>query len=82
MSTYDTTLLTVLTILMSIFFLLGIIAAAMFIKVMTSVRVVVQRAEAVVDSVETAAEVLKDASGKMAVFKLIKNIIDLVQRKK
>jgi hypothetical protein len=82
MSTYDTTLLTILTVLMSLFFLLGIAAMVMALKVLATVKAVVKRAEDVVDSVEAAADVLKDASGKMAVFKLLKNIFDLVQRKK
>jgi hypothetical protein len=82
MSTTDTTLLIILTSLMSLFFLLGIVAIIMIMGLLASVKRVVARAESVVDSVEAAADVLKDAGGKLAVFKLIKNIIDLAQHKK
>ena len=82
MSAYDTTLLTILTVLMSLFFLLGIVAMVMLLKVMAAVKAVVKRAETVVDSVEAAADVLKDAGGKLALFKLLRNIFDLVQHKK
>jgi hypothetical protein len=82
MTTTDTVLLIILTSLLSLFFLLSIVAVAMIIRILTSVRRVVARAENVVDSVEAAADVLKDAGGKLAVFKLIKNIIDMAQHKK
>ena len=82
MSTTDTVLLIILTSLMSLFFLLGIVALVMVSRILASVKRVVVRAENVVDSVEAAADVLKDAGGKMALFKLIKNIIDLAQHKK
>lgn len=81
-TTGDHTLLIVLTVLLSLFFLLGCIAAVTVIRILMSVKRVVARAEQVVDSVEAAADVLKDAGGKMAVFKLLKNIIDVTQRKK
>ncbi len=49
------------------------------LKLLASVRQVVAKAEGVVDSVESAAEVLKDTGGRLAFLKLIRNIIKLVQ---
>jgi hypothetical protein len=82
MTTTDTVLLVILTSLMSLFFLLGIVSLVMVVRILSSVKRVLIRAESVVDSVEAAADVLKDAGGKLAVFKLIKNIIDMAQHKK
>jgi uncharacterized protein (UPF0335 family) len=50
------------------------------LKLVSSIRRVVEKAEDVVDSVESAAEVFKDAQGRMAVFKLIRNIIKVAKR--
>jgi len=52
------------------------------VKILHTVRRVANRAEEVVDSVESAADVLKNAGGKLALFKVLKNVIDLTQRKK
>ncbi len=82
MSTTDTVLLIILDVLIGLFFLLSSVAVLYVIKVLKSVQRVVVKAENVVESVESAADVLKGASGKLAVFKLIKNIVDTVQHKK
>ena len=82
MTTTETVLVTVLVVLLSVFFLLCIIAMVFVVKILKSVKHVAERAGEVVDPVEAAAEVLKDASGKMAAIKILKNIIDLTQRKK
>ena len=82
MNTTDTVLLIIITSLMSIFFLLAIAAAIAVLKLITTIKNAVSKAESVIDSVESAAGVFKDASGPMAAFKLIKNILDLVQKHK
>ena len=80
MTTTDNVLLIVLTSLLSVFFLLCIIAIIMVLKLMGSVKKVVAKADEVVGSVEAAADVLKDAQGRLAFFKLIRNIMKLVQK--
>ncbi len=80
MTTVETTLLIIVGSLLSIFIILCIAVAAMAVKLISSVRRVVTKAEGVVDSVENAADVLKDAHGRMALFKLVRNIIKVVQR--
>ena len=80
MTTTDTVLIIILTSLLSIFFILCIALVAGLLKLLSSVRRVVDKAEDVVDSVESAAEVLKDTQGRLAFFKLIKNIVKLAQR--
>ncbi len=81
MSTTDTVLVTTLLILLILYFLLFCVALAFIIKILKSIQRVVYKAENVVNSVESAADVLKDATGKFAIFKLIKNIMDFQQHK-
>jgi hypothetical protein len=81
MTTTDTVLVIILTALLSIFFILCIAAVIVTLKILASVRRVLAKAEDVVDSVESAAEVLRDTQGKLAFFKLVSNIIKLVQRR-
>jgi hypothetical protein len=81
MTTTDNVLLVISTSILSLYFLLSCVAIVFFIRLLNNVRRVVKRAETVVDSVEAAADVFKDASGRLAVFKLLKNIVELVQHK-
>ena len=77
----DRVLLIILVVLLSLFFLLSTIAVGFLIKILSSVRRVADKAERVVDNVETAAEALKDASGKMTFLKLLGNIFDSGKKK-
>ena len=77
----DSTLLIVLTVLLSAFFLLSVVAIFFFVRILASINRVVAKAESVVDSVEAAADVLKDVGGKLSLIKLVKNVLDLAQRK-
>jgi hypothetical protein len=52
------------------------------VKLVSSLRRVVEKAEEVVDSVESAAEVFKDTQGKLALIKVVRNIIKLVSKDK
>lgn len=78
----DSNLLIILTILLSAFFLVSIIVAILLVRILVSINRVVAKAESVIDSVESAAEVLKDVGGHLSIVKLVKNILDLIQRKK
>ena len=78
----DSTLLFVLTVLLSAFFLMSIIVAVLVVRILASINRVVAKAESVIDSVESAADVLKDVGGHLSIIKLVKNILDLTQRKK
>jgi hypothetical protein len=80
MDTTDTVLLIILTTFMSIFFLLGIVVLIFVLKLVKSLRRVVEKAGEVVASVESASEVIKDARGPLAAFKLVKNIYKVVNR--
>lgn len=80
MNTADHVFLIILASLLSLFFLLGIAVLIVILKLLAGVRRVVAKAEDVVDSVESAAEVIKDTQGPLAFFKLVRNIIKMVSK--
>lgn len=82
MTTAETVLLIILAVFLALFLLLAIAGAILTIKILKSVKRVVAKAEGVVDSVETAADVIRNASGPLAAVRVVKNIVDLVHRKK
>jgi hypothetical protein len=81
MSTTDQVLIIILCVLLSIFFTLCIAVMVGVLKLVKSLRELVLKAEEVVDNVESAAEVLRDTSGRLAFFKLIRNIMKMIQGK-
>lgn len=81
MNTVDTTLLIIITTLLSILLILCIAAMVIVVKLLSAARRLVAKAEEVVDSVESAAEVLKDTSGPLALFKLVRNIVKMTQKR-
>jgi hypothetical protein len=80
MNTTDTVLLIIVTALLSIFIIMCIAVVAGILKLLTVVKRVVEKAETVAESVESAAEILRDTQGRLALFKLVRNIIKVVQR--
>lgn len=81
MTTTDTVLVIILTSLLSLFFILCIAVMVVVLKLLSSVKRVIAKTEDVVDSVESAAEVLRDTQGRLAFFKLVRNIVKLAQRR-
>lgn len=81
MTTTDQVLIIILCVLLSVFFALCIAVMIVVLKLIGSLRQIVEKADAAVESVETAAEVLKNTSGRLAFFKLVNNIIKTFQGK-
>ena len=79
MDTTDQVILIVVGALLSIFLLICIAVMVGVLKLIKALREMVAKAGEVVDSVESAAEVLKDTSGRLAFFKLIRNIMKMMQ---
>ena len=82
MTNTDTVLLIILTTLLSILILASLVVIGLVIKLILSVKRAVHKAETVIDSVESASEVFKDTSGRLALLKLIRNIVKLTKGKK
>lgn len=81
MTTTDQVLLIIITVLLSIFIIAGITVLVGIIKLISVIRALVVKAEDVVDSVESATEIFKDTQGSLAVFKLVRNIIKVANKK-
>ncbi len=82
MTMTESILLIILSVFLALFLGLAIALMVVSIKLVKSLKQIVAKAEMIVDSVETAAEVVKNASGPIATLRVLKNIVDLVQRKK
>ncbi|MEK7594655.1 MAG: hypothetical protein AAB436_03395 [Patescibacteria group bacterium] len=82
MTTTQEVLIIVLTVLLSIFIIICTAFVVGLVQLLSSVKRVAAKAEDVIDSVESAAEVLKDTQGRLAFFKLVGNIMKLTQKGK
>jgi hypothetical protein len=80
MSTTDNILLIIITTLLSLLLIASLMVTLVIFKLLATVKRVVVKAEEVIDSVESATDVLKDVKSNMSVFKLILNIVKLVQK--
>lgn len=81
MTTTDTVLVIILTSLLSLFFILCIAVMVIVLQLLKSVKRIVAKTEDVVDSVESAAEVLRDTQGRLAFFTLVRNIVKLAKKR-
>jgi len=82
MTPLETTLVVVLVVLLSLFFILCIAVMVIVLQLLSTVKRIAAKAEATVDTVESAAtEVLHDTQGRLAFFKLIRNIIKLAKKR-
>lgn len=82
MSTLDTVFLIITACAISLFFLLGAVLVGLTIGLVRKARKVIAKAEDAIDSVEAAAVVLKNARGPVGAFHLLKNIIELVNKRR
>ena len=82
MTTSQEVMVIILIVLLSVFFILCIAAVTVLIKLLNSMRQVVAKAEDAIESVESAADAIKNTQGKLAVFKLINNIIKMTTKGK
>lgn len=80
MNTAESILVIITSSVLALFLLVAIIATIYAIKVVKQVRRVVAKAEEVVDTAEAAAEAVRQANGPLAMFKLVKNIVTLVNK--
>lgn len=82
MGTAESILIIILASTLSIFLITSIVVLVYMVKILKSVKRITSSAERVVDSAEAVGDVFKDASGKLAIFRLVRNIIDKAQVKK
>ena len=86
LSTLDSVFLIITAVAISLFFLIGAALLVAALVLVSKVKKVVAKAEAAIDSVEEATETIKNigaqASGPLAFFKVIKSVVNIVNKKK
>jgi sensor c-di-GMP phosphodiesterase-like protein len=75
-------LIIILSVVLTIFLLVSIVAAVLLIKLTRTLHRMADKAEHVVDNVESAATAFKNAAGPLAVGKFLVNIAESVIKKK
>ena len=80
MSTTDNVLLIILTSLLSVLILLVILIAITTFNILLKAQAILKKTELVVDSVESASQLLKNTKGRFMIFKLIRNIIKISKK--
>lgn len=65
---------------LSLFLVVGIVVLVLIAKLLQALRRIVERAEQVVETAGEAAEMLRNASGPLAFFKVIGNIVRTVNK--
>lgn len=82
MNTAFDILVIILSSFLGIFLILSIILLVMAIKIVRSVKRVVEKGEQVIDSAEAAAEMFKKAAGPLGILRTLTNIVETVSKHK
>lgn len=65
---------------LTLFLIAGIVVLVLLARLLKAVRRIVERAEQLVTTAGEAAEMLKNASGPLAFFKLLRNVMKAVDK--
>lgn len=76
LSTVQEILLSILAAALALFLILAIAIAIMVLRLLKTLRMLVDKAEKVVETAEHVGDIFKKASGPMAIFHLIQGIVD------
>lgn len=76
----ESILVIIVSAALTVFLIVAIVSLVMITKLVNSVRTLAKKAEGLVDSAESAADVLKNVGGPLAVFKLVRNIITMINQ--
>lgn len=86
LSTIDSVFLYITASAISLFFIVGVVLLITVLILVSKIKKVVVKAEQAVESVEEATETLKhisgQATGPLALFKVVKAIVELTNKKK
>ena len=74
-------LVIIVSSVLTIFLVAGIVVSVLAAKLLKEIRQLVGRAEQLADSAAQLGELFKDASGPLALIKLIRNIINSFHKK-
>ncbi len=76
----EAVLVIIVSVTLTIFLTAAIVVLVFVAKLVASLRRIVDRAEQVVETAGTAAEMLRNASGPLAFFKVLRNIMRSVDK--
>ncbi len=82
MNTAESILVIITSSFLVLFLVVAVVAGVMLIKLLKSIKHVVVKAEEVIDSAEAVADSFKNVGGPLAALKLLKNIVELVNKTK
>lgn len=80
MQNAESTLVIIVSTVLALFLLTAIIVLIMIAKLVQSIKRVVEQAERVVETAGEAADMLRNASGPLALFKLVRNMMNAVDK--
>ncbi len=78
----ETILVIILSVTLAVFLVLGIVALIKLIDILNSLKRITAKAEKFAEGAENLGEFFKDATGKLAIGKLVHNIAHFVKRSK
>jgi uncharacterized membrane protein len=81
MDTATQVLVIIVSATLTIFLIALIVLIVLAIKLMKQLKLIADRAEKAVDSVTTAGDLLRNASGPLAIAKLVRNLVKHHNRK-
>lgn len=81
LSTAQQILVIFLSTTLAILLVLSIVIAAMIIRLLKTLRLMVDKAERLVESAEAVGAVIKNAAGPLGLFRLLHGIIDMARSK-
>jgi hypothetical protein len=76
----ESVLVIIVSSVLTLFLVVSIIVLILIAKLISSIKHIVERAEAVVETAGEAAEMMRNASGPLALFKVVSNIIKSVEK--
>jgi hypothetical protein len=81
MQNAESILIIILAAVLIVFLVMAITALVLVIKLIRTTKRFVDRAEKMAETAGEAAEILRNASGPLAVFKLIRNIVKTFEKR-
>lgn len=76
----ESILVIITSVTLSLFLIVGIVVLVLVAKLLQAIRHLVHKAEQLVETASGAADMLKNASGPLALFKLVRNIISTMDK--
>ena len=73
-------LVIILSVFLALFLLLGIIATVQVIRLLHTIRHIAEKAETIIESAESVGTIFRNASGPLALFKVVRNIVKTVKK--